>query len=204
MTIRGIDLSVVILYFLGVTAIGLYWAKRNKSTDEYFLGNRSFGGWVIGLSMIGTSISSVTFLAFPGDTYKTAWLRIISNIGIVAGTVAAAYLYIPFFRGSRATTAYQFIEGRWGKSVRAYGAASFLPGQLLRLCTILYLLSQLVQTLTGIPLWICVIAAGVFVSFYTVVGGIEAVIWTDVVQTFVLILGGIMTVSYTHLTLPTN
>ena len=202
MTIRGFDLSVVLVYFVGVTLIGIYWAKRNKSTDEYFLGNRSFGGWVIGLSMIGTSISSVTFLAFPGDTYKTAWLRIISNVGIIAGTIAAAYLYIPFFRGSKATTAYQFIEGRWGKSVRAYGAASFLPGQLLRLCTILYLLSQLVQTLTGIPLWICVIAAGIFVSFYTVVGGIEAVVWTDVVQTFVLILGGIMILAVIVLALP--
>ena len=202
MTIRGFDLSVVIIYFLGVTAIGLYWAKRNKSTEEYFLGNRSFGGWVIGLSMIGTSISAVTFLAFPGDTYKTAWLRIISNIGIVAGTIAAAYLYIPFFRGARATTAYQFIEGRWGHSVRGYAAASFLPGQLLRLATILYLLSQLVHTLTGIPLWVAVVASGIFVSFYTVVGGIEAVIWTDVVQTLVLLLGGIMILVVITLALP--
>ncbi len=202
MTIRGIDLSVVILYFVGVTAIGLYWAKRNKSTEEYFLGNRSFGGWVIGLSMIGTSISAVTFLAFPGDTYKTAWLRIISNIGIVAGTIAAAYLYIPFFRGARATTAYQFIEGRWGHSVRGYAAVSFLPGQLLRLATILYLLSQLVHTLTGIPLWVAVVASGVFVSFYTIVGGIEAVIWTDVVQTLVLLLGGIMILTVVVLALP--
>jgi solute:Na+ symporter, SSS family len=202
MTIRGFDLSVVIVYFIGVTLIGLYWSKRNKSTTEYFLGNRSFGAWVIGLSMIGTSISAVTFLAFPGDTYKTAWLRIIGNFGIIAGTIVAAVLYIPFFRGSGATTAYQFIEGRWGKSVRAYGAASFLPGQLMRLCTILYLLSQLVHTLTSVPMWICVIAAGIFVSFYTIVGGIEAVIWTDVVQTLVLILGGIMIMVVIIMALP--
>jgi Na+/proline symporter len=202
MTIHGFDLALVIVYFIGVTLVGLYWAKRNKSTDEYFLGNRSFGGWVIGLSMIGTSISAVTFLAFPGDTYKTAWLRIISNVGIIAGTIAAAYLYIPFFRGAKATTAYQFIEGRWGHSVRGYAAASFLPGQLLRLATILYLLSQLVHTLTGIPLWVAVIAAGIFVSFYTVVGGIEAVIWTDVVQTLILLLGGVMILTVIVLALP--
>ncbi len=202
MIIRGFDLSIVLVYFLGVTAIGIYWARRNKSTDEYFLGNRSFSAWVIGLSMIGTSISAVTFLAFPGDTYKTAWLRIISNVGIIAGTVAAAYLYIPFFRGAKATTAYQFIEGRWGHGVRGYAAVSFLPGQLLRLATILYLLSQLVHTLTGTPLWIAVIGAGIFVSFYTVVGGIEAVIWTDVVQTAILLLGGIMILTVIVLALP--
>ncbi len=192
MKIPILDVIVMTLYFAGVTYAGIYFAKRNKSTEEYFLGNRSFPGWAIGLSLVGTSISSISFLGIPGDAYKTAWLRYLIGAVFPLAVLAGAYVFLPFFRRNRITSAFEYLEGRFGPSTRLYGACAFLLSQLFRLSMVLYLLSLVMHELTNFPLWVCVTASGVFVSFYTVAGGIEAVVWTDVVQTIVLAVGGVI------------
>jgi len=202
MEIRGWDLAVLVVYFAGMTLVGLYFARRNKSTEEYFLGNRSFAGWVIGLSMIGTSISSISFLAIPADAYKTAWLRVLPGFMLPVAVLAGAYLFMPFYRRTRATSAFEYLEARFGSSTRTYGAFAFLIGQLFRISTILYLLSGVVHQMTGLPLWLCILVGGAFVSFYTVAGGIEAVVWTDVVQTIILIGGGLLVLAVIVIKLP--
>ena len=190
--LRLLDYVVLVVYFGGMTWFGIYFAKRNKSTEEYFLGNRAFPGWAIGLSMIGTSISSVSFLALPADAFKTTWLRLLPGFMLPVAVLAGMYLFMPFYRRSRATSAFEYLEARFGSSTRVYGAVAFLIGQLIRISTILYLISGVAHQLTGLPIWACIIMVGVFVSFYTVAGGIEAVVWTDVVQTLVLLFGGIL------------
>lgn len=190
--VRFIDLIVILLYFLGVSAAGIYFARRNKSTEEYFLGNRSFPGWAIGISMLGTGISSISFVAYPGDAYKTAWLRMVPNFTYPIGMLFAAYVFLPFFRRGKITSAFEYLEKRYGPSTRVYGACAYVVAQSLRISLILYLVSLLVHEFTHWPAWICVIAAGLVVSFYTVAGGFEAVVWTDVVQTIILIGGSIL------------
>ncbi|MGE4489809.1 MAG: sodium:solute symporter, partial [Kiritimatiellales bacterium] len=185
------DIAVIAIYFIGISAFGVYFSKRNKSTEDYFLGNRSFPGWAIGLSMVGTSISSVSFLSLPGDTFKTTWIRAITYWALPATTLIAAKIFIPFYRHSKATTAYEFLEKRWGSGIRIYASSMYYPVQLLRISTILYLLAQLMHTILGWPMLLCVLLGGVVVSFYTIAGGIEAVVWTDVVQTIILVLGGL-------------
>ncbi len=206
-----IDFVVIILYFGGITFAGFYFSKRNKSTEEYFLGNRSFPGWVIGLSMVGTSISSVSFLAYPGDAYKTAWLRLLPAFTLPLGVLAAAIFFLPFFRRGGLTSAYEYLEGRFGPGTRVYAALAFVLGQTFRIGMILYLLSLLVreflQVVAGHDLgngWLMasILVAGIFVSFYTIAGGIEAVIWTDVVQTIVLVIGGVICLVVIVLELP--
>jgi solute:Na+ symporter, SSS family len=192
MGIRPLDVLVLLAYFGGMTWVGLYFAKRNKSTEEYFLGNRAFPGWVIGMSMIGTSISSISFLALPADAFKTNWLRVLPGFMLPIAVLMGMFLFMPFYRRTRATSAFEYLEARFGASTRMYGAVAFLVGQLFRISTILYLLSGVVHLLTGLPLWACIVVGGVFVSFYTVAGGIEAVVWTDVVQTIVLLVGGVL------------
>ncbi|MEJ2682600.1 MAG: sodium/solute symporter, partial [Gammaproteobacteria bacterium] len=172
--------------------LGVYFSRKNTSTEVYFVGGRSFPGWVIGLSLVGTSISSVTFLAYPGDAYKTAWLRFLPNLMLPVGMLIAAYWFLPFFRKQKVTSAYEFLEARFGPSVRVYGALVFLFGQCVRVSTILYLVALLMHELTGMDTVLCIVLSGLLVSFYTVLGGIEAVIWTDVIQTVVLVLGGLL------------
>lgn len=185
------DILVLTVYLLGILALGVYFSRHTTSTEDYFVGGRNYRGWVIGLSLVGTSISSVTFLAYPADAYKTSWLRYLPNLMLPLAIFIAARYFLPFFRRAHTVTAYEFLERRYGPSVRVYGALSFIVAQLVRVSTILYLISLLLFEISGLdPVW-CIVLAGVFVAFYTVAGGIEAVIWTDVVQTLVLLVGGL-------------
>ncbi len=184
------DLAVIAVYFLAISAFGIYFSKKNKSTEDYFLGGRAFPGWAIGLSMVGTSISSVSFLALPGDTFKTTWIRAAVHWYLPIATLVSALIFIPFYRRSKATTAYEFLEGRWGSNIRIYASSMYYPAQLLRISTVLYLLAQLMHTVLGWNMLLCVAIGGIVVSVYTIAGGIEAVVWTDVVQTIILVLGG--------------
>lgn len=196
------DLLTLCGYLLVVMGIGLYFSKKNTSTEEYFVGGRSFSGWVIGLSLVGTSISSITFLAYPGDAYKTAWLRYLPNLMLPVAVFIAAYVFLPFFRRGNTITAYEYLENRFGPSIRIYGALTFIFGQVVRISLILYLLSLLIHELTGLSPEMSIIIGGVFVAVYTIVGGIDAVIWTDVLQTIVLMLGGLLCLLVIILHLP--
>ncbi len=192
MNLSFLDSTILVVYMAGIGLMGLYFSRRNTTTEEYFVGGRSHKGWVIGLSLVGTSISSISFLAFPGDAYKTAYLRMLPNFMLPIALVAAAYVFLPFFRKNNISSAYEYLEMRFGPRVRVYGAVAFIVGQLMRISGILFLVSILLQTLTSLDPVVCIIISGVFVAFYTIVGGIHAVIWTDVIQTIVLALGGVI------------
>lgn len=190
------DMVVLFAYLFGMALMGLWFSRRNTNTEQYFVGGRSFPGWAIGLSMVGTSISSVTFLAFPGDAYKTGWLRFLPNLMLPVAILIGAYVFLPFFRRGNLTTAYEYLEERFGPSVRVYAALAFIVAQLCRVSIILYLVSLVVHEMTGLDPTLCVLIGGVFVGFYTIVGGIDAVVWTDVLQTLVLVGGGLVCMGY--------
>jgi len=117
---------MVAIYLLGMLAAGLWFSRRNYSTEKYFLGGRSFPGWVIGLSMLGTSISSVTFLAFPAAAFVLDWRQLVPNLMLPFIAVIAIIVFIPFFRRSGLTSAFEYLEDRFGKGARIYGALSFV------------------------------------------------------------------------------
>ena len=192
MALHTLDILALVAYLLLITGIGFYCSRKNTNTEEYFVGGRSFSGWVIGLSLVGTSISSITFLAYPGDAFKTSWLRFVPNLMLPIGILIAAYFFLPFFRRGKVTSAYEYLEDRFGPSIRVYGAVAFIIAQIVRVSMILFLLSLLIQELTGLSATWAIIIGGVIVATYTIVGGIDAVIWTDVMQTIVLLLGGLL------------
>lgn len=195
MLLHPLDLAVLVIYFGLMLALGIYFSRSNRSTEQYFLGGRNFSGWVIGLSLVGTSISSITFLAYPGDAFKTNWLRFLPNLMLPVAVLIAAWQFLPRLRREGSVTAYEFLEHRYGPAIRGYGAAAFIIAQLVRTSMILYLISLVIQTITGLDAHLSVILAGAFVAVYTVLGGIEAVVWTDVIQTIVLIGGGLFCIA---------
>ena len=200
--IRPLDLIVICFYLMGMVGVGIWFSKRNKSTEEYFVGGRAFPGWAIGLSMLGTSISSVTFLAFPAAAFVLDWRQFISNLMLPIVAVLAIMVFIPFFRRGKQTSAFEYLEARFGRGARLYGTISFIFLQLIRLGKVLLLVSIPVSLLTGIDMQYVIIAVGIFIAFYTVAGGFDAVIWTDVVQSIVLLLGGALCAGYIALNLP--
>jgi SSS family solute:Na+ symporter len=190
--LHWLDGVMLALYLVGMAATGVYFARRNRDTEEYFVGGRSLSGWVIGLSMVGTAISSITFLSMPADSFKTYWLRFLPYAMVPVAALLAAIFFIPFFRDGRVTSAYEYLESRFGPSVRVYGALTYILAQLLRVSLVLYLLALMLHQLTGIDERTCILVCGVFVAAYTVAGGIDAVIWTDVVQTIILASGSLI------------
>ena len=202
MQLHWLDITTLVAYMGILVAMGIYFSRKNTSTEEYFVGGRSFSGWIIGLSMVGTSISSVTFLAFPADAFKTAWLRILPGFTLPLIIIIAAIFFLPFYRRTRIISAYEYLEKRFGPSVRTYGAVTFMVGQLVRISMILYLLSLLMHEITGLDPLASILVAGLFVALYTIIGGINAVIWTDVLQTIMLVLGGVFCLSVIIYELP--
>ncbi len=196
MALHPADIVVIAFYFISTLALGFWVSRRNKNVDQYFLGGRSFPGWAVGVSFIGAMVSSVTFIALPADAFKTAWVRFLPNLGFPIIVILSAYLFIPFFRRGTITSAYQYLEVRFGRSISLYCAIIFLLGQIVRTSTVVYLVALLMATLTGIRLEWCLLTAGGITAVYTVKGGFTAVIWTDVAQTVILVIGAITSVYF--------
>jgi SSS family solute:Na+ symporter len=175
-----LDAIIFCIYFGVVIWLGIHFAKQ-KSTEEYFLGNRMFRGWVVGLSLLGYSISSLTFLANPGSAFQGDWKLLVPSFGLPFALIIASIVFIPMFRRGKIkiTSAYEYLEERYGPWVRLYGAFTFLIMQVVRLGIVLYLVAIPVSFLTGVHIVWVIIIGGVLTSFYVVAGGIEAVIWTD-------------------------
>lgn len=202
MSISWIDGLIILVYFAAMAGIGFYFSRKNTSTEEYFVGGRSFPGWIIGLGMVGTSISSVTFVAYPADSFMTSWIRYIPNLALPIVIVLAAFVFLPLFRRTKCVSAYEYLEVRFGQPVRFYAAFAFVVSQLVRISMILFLLSLLVQEMTGLDPVLCILITGICVSLYTVMGGIDAVLWTDVIQTILLTGGGLVCVAAVVLKVP--
>ena len=120
MSLHWLDVTPLVAYFGILVAMGIYFSRKNTSTEEYFVGGRSFSGWVIGLSMVGTSISSVTFLAFPADAFKTAWLRILPGFTLPLAIVIGIPMY------SNAAGVIPVVEALLGKGAALGTVLAFM------------------------------------------------------------------------------
>jgi len=202
MSLHPIDYLVIVAYAALTLVIGLRFSRRNRSTDRYFLGGRDFPGWAIGISFLGSTISSITFIAYPADSFKTAWLRILPPLAFPFVVLLACYAFIPFFRGGIVHSAYHYLRLRFGPVVSLYAAVIYLAMQVVRAATITYLLSVLLASLTGLPVPACIALSAGVTAVYTVKGGFEAVVWTDVIQTMVLLSGAVVCVACVAHALP--
>ena len=202
MEIRTLDIIVVAVYLASMAGMALYFARRNTNTEEYFVDGRSFAGWVIGISMLGTVLSSQTFLALPAAAYKLDWRQPRRQFPAPAGGDCG---YIGLFAAISANPfdlGFEYLQQRYGTFPRLYGTISFVILQVIRGAQILFLVSLPIQFLTGFSVESVIICSAIFVGLYTIVGGIDAVIWTDVIQTLVLIFGGIVCLLCIVFTLP--
>jgi SSS family solute:Na+ symporter len=187
----NLDWAILITYFLLVASIGPIFARRNKSTESYFVGNRQFPAWLLGLAMFATSISSITVVAYPGDAYKTAYLRWFGTLLLPVGIYLGAKIFLPFYRRNKCTSAYEYLENRFGSGVRTYISVCFVVGQIMRIATILFLVSLVFQQMTGRPPYFCIFLGGFVIAIYTVLGGISAIVWAQFFQAFLLWFGAI-------------
>ncbi len=188
------DKLVLGAYFLAVLALGMYFRKRSSTPSGFMIASGRLPGWAVGLSILGTFVSSVTFLAYPGQAYNSNWDAFVFSLTLPPAALAATLFFIPLYRSKVKVSAYEYMEKRFGTWARVYGSLSFMFGSLARVGMILFLVSLVLHSLTGWSHASIILATGIGVTLYTMTGGIEAVIWTDVVQVIILVGGALFAV----------
>ena len=197
-----IDVAVLILYLTGTVLVGLWVGRRSRNTEGFMAAGRKVPGWAVGLSIFGTYVSSISFLALPGKAYSANWNAFVFSLAIPITTWIAVRYFVPFYRRAGVLSSYEHLEHRFGPWARTYAVVCYLLTQLARMGTIMYLLALALAPLTGWSVPWLIVLTGTVVIVYTLFGGMEAVIWTDVVQSVVFIVGALACVAVLLLGMP--
>jgi sodium-coupled monocarboxylate transporter 8/12 len=187
-----VDYAVFIVYLLATVSIGGLFFREQGSLSEYFLAQRSMGHIVIAMTVLAALFSGITFLAAPSEGYSSGPIFYLVNLGFFIATPITTLIILPFYYKSRFFTAYQYLEERFSVQVRTLASASFIVRVLLWLALATYAPALALQQVTGLPLWFTIVCTGVLTTFYTTLGGMKAVIWTDVMQLVVLVGGQVV------------
>ena len=180
--LRTSDLLVIVLYFAVVAYIGLRFARRQNSTETYFIARRSIPHWAMGFSMFATIISSITFIAYPGSAYAGNWNELVPGFMVLGVLALAGTILIPFFRHAVGMSAYEYFEKRFGYGARAYSSLAFIAWHFSKMGFVVYLLALTISGMTDWNIYAVIMASGLITVVYTYFGGLEAVIWTQVLQ----------------------
>ncbi|MEM8665909.1 MAG: sodium/solute symporter [Planctomycetota bacterium] len=189
-----INYGVLIGYLFSMVGIGLFFAKRNKSTDDFFRGGKSVPWWAAGCSIFATMLSSLTYTGIPSKAFAQDWVLAVGNFMIPVVAVVAVYVALPFYRRIDATSAYEYLERRFNRAVRLFGSASFTLFHVFRMAVVMSLTGLALAIATPLTPTQSVVLMGALSILYCTMGGIEAVIWTDTVQTVVLIGGALVAI----------
>ncbi len=183
---------LTLFFYLGIIVLlGPYFAKRNKNTGDFFLGGRKIPFWAAGVSMMAAQVSSIGFMAIPAKSFATDWSYFAGVFTWFVAVPVTVYIFVPFYRRLNVTSAYEYLEKRFNQFVRLFIASLYLLFQLLgRLGAIIFLPSLALSAVTGIDVLLCISMIGILATAYTALGGMNAVIWIDVIQAFVL-FGGV-------------
>ncbi len=193
--LHWIDYSIMALTLLVSLGIGFWFSKKQKNTDNYFKAEGSIPSWAIGMSILATLISSVTFLAYPGEGYSSNWIRLVQGLMVPITLVAIVGFVVPLFRQVIKLSAYEYFEKRFGNLARYYTSVSFMLIHFSKMGSVFYLISLALSGMTGIETSTIIWIIGIAIILLTLLGGIEAVIWLDVVQGFLLIIGGVISLA---------
>lgn len=191
-----LDLIVLVVYLGGIFGLGCWLSRLSRGTEAFMAAGRSLSGWVVGLSIFGTYMSSIGFLGNPGKSFAGNWNPWVFALSLPMAAWVAARYFVPVYRSGDEISAYYHLEKRFGPWARNYALICYLLTQLARIGTILYLVALALAPLTGWDIRAIILLTGVLVTIYTVLGGIEAVIWTDVIQSIVLTVGALVCAGY--------
>ncbi|MDR3365605.1 MAG: sodium/solute symporter [Prevotellaceae bacterium] len=185
------DYIVFFVFTVGIVLFGCSFYFRNRSAEAFTKASGNMPGWVVGMSIFATFVSSISFLGIPGNAYATTWNSFVFSLSIPLASWLAAKFFVPLYRSVNSVSAYAYLETRFGYWARAYAATCYLLTQLARIGSILYLTALPLHKMFGWDLSALIILTGVAVILYAMLGGITAVLWTDTIQGIILILGAL-------------
>ena len=194
--LRWLDPVVVVAYMVGVTLVGVWFSRKQTSTEEYFVAGRSVPSWAMGLSLLATLISSVTFVAYPGSSYGGDWSQLVPGFMALAVVAIGGMVIIPFYRHAVGMSTYEYFERRFGRPTRIYASLAFLLAHFAKMAFVYYLMALTINSIMGWPVTYVIVISAAVTIFYSLIGGFEAIIWTDVIQVFVCWIGVAFTLYY--------
>jgi len=186
----GLDWALFVLYFAGVLGFALYQSRRNVGVEGYFLGNRRMPWWAIGLSVMATQASAITFIGTTGQAFDDGMEFVQFYLALPFAMVVLCVVFVPFFYRARVFTAYEYLEQRFDGRTRALAGFLFLLSRGMGAGIILYAPAIVLSVILGWDERLTILLMAVVTVGYTMAGGITAVIWTDVVQ-MLMVFGGI-------------
>ena len=187
-----IDLGIFIVYIIGIVLFGSSFYRKNKSATSFTVGNNNIPTWVISMSIFATYVSSISYLALPGQAYLTNWNAFVFSISIPLALFLAVKYFVPLYRSINSPSAYTYLEDRFGPWAKIYVSVMYLLTQLMRTGTILFLIALPLNVLLGWDIVTIIIVTGLSVMVYSLLGGIQAVVWTDAIQGIILITGALV------------
>jgi len=188
--------TVLTIYLMAMLYLGFYFMNREKGTETFFRGGQKIPWWAAGMSIFATMLSAITYMAIPAKTYTTDWKYFIMAITIFLMVYPVVHYYLPFFRKLNVTTAYEYLEKRFNYTARFLASGAFIIFMVARMALVLFLPSLALTTVTGINIYLCILLMGIITIIYCTMGGVEAVIWGDVIQGFVLLGGALVAVIF--------
>ena len=188
--------TVLVLYLVAMLGMGVYFMRKENGADDFFKGGGRIPWWAAGISIYATMLSAITYMAIPAKAYTTDWTYypMLWMIPIVGLPVIKYYL--PYFRKLKVASAYEILEERFNPATRLMSSALFCIFMVARMALVMYLPSLALTAVTGIDIYLCIILMGLVTIIYCTMGGVEAVIWGDVVQGIILVGGAIFAAAY--------
>ena len=187
-----IDIIVFLLFTGGVVAFGCSFFKKKGTSEEFPSAGRSLPGWVVGMSIFATYVSSISYLGYPGKAFSGDWNAFVFSLSIPIASYFAARYFVPFYRSQDSISAYSFLENRFGPWARIYASSCYLLTQIARTGSILYLLALPMNVLLGWHIQTIIVVTSVAIVLYSMLGGMKAVIWTEAIQGIILIGGALV------------
>ena len=187
-----IDLIIFLVFTLGVVVFGCSFYKKGNTSAEFTEAGRSLLGWVVGMSIFATYVSSISYIGYPGKAFAANWNAFVFSLSIPIASYFAARYFVPFYRHGGSVSAYTFLEEKFGRWARLYASACYLLTQIARMGSILYLLAVPMHILMGWNMHMVIIATSIGIIIYSMLGGLKAVIWADAIQGIILIGGALL------------
>ena len=194
MTLHALDLIVIVIYFVVIAGIGVYATRGKKTAERYFVAGRSIPMWAVAFTIMATIISTGTFVGHPGTAYQKGLILLVPHLLVPFVLLVVARVLVPFYRRVVRMSAYEYIGQRFGLGGRFYTSFGFLADRIFDLGVTHVTTALAINVLTGWDLRLVILGVGAFTIVYTMAGGMEAVVWTDVVQGIVLMVGGVFVI----------
>ena len=187
-----IDLIIFFVFTGGIVLFGASFYNRKATADDFTSAGRSLPGWVVGMSIFSTYVSSISYLGYPGKAYDSNWNAFVFSLSIPVASWVAARWFVPFYRKQTSVSAYSFLEERFGLWARWYASACYLLTQIARIGTIVYLLALPMNLLLGWDIRMVIVLTSIAIIAYSMLGGVKGVIWADAIQGFIMIGGALV------------